>query len=222
MTIPTPNPKVAVPGGQARGDATRARLLSAALDSFASRGFHGTGTRDIAQRAGMSPSAVYVHFRTKEELLYALSLAGHQHALEVVEAAAAAHLSAPDQLREVVERYSEWHALFHTNARVVQYELAALHPDHLLEIVHIRRATEARVRAVIRAGAATGEFSVGSTHTAALAVLSLGIDIARWYREDGTWTPKQIAKDYGRMALSMVGWHAADAVHNRAAESDGM
>jgi AcrR family transcriptional regulator len=206
VTNPIPLPSTTVPGGQARGDATRSRLLAAALDSFADRGFHGTGTRDIAQRAGMSPAAVYTHYRSKEDLLFALSSAGHRHVLEVVEAAAALHATPPDQLREVVEQFAAWHARFHTNARVVQYEMAALSPEHKVEIAALRRAVEARAREVIGTGITRGDFTVRTPNTAALAVLSLGIDVARWYRENGTWTPDGIGKEYGELALRLVGW----------------
>lgn len=204
MTNPIPNPSAAVPGGQARGDATRGRLLAAALDSFASRGFHGTSTRDIAQSAGMSPAAVYVHYRTKEDLLYALSSAGHRHVLTLVEEAAVMHTAPTDQLREIVEQFAAWHARFHTNARVVQYEMAALTPEHKIEIAGLRRAVEMRVREVIASGVTRDEFTVRAPNTAALAVLSLGIDVARWYREDGPWTPEEIGKRYGELALNMV------------------
>ena len=206
MTNPIPHPSATIPGGQARGDATRGRLLAAALASFADRGFHGTGTRDIAQRAGMSPSAVYVHYRTKEDLLYALSSAGHRHVRDIVEAAVALHSRPADQLRELVEQYAAWHARFHTNARVVQYEMEALSSEHRVEIADLRRAVEMCVRTVIDLGVADGDFRVRTPRTAALAVLSLGIDVARWYREEGAWTPEQIGQEYGELALGMVGW----------------
>ncbi|MGW3416419.1 helix-turn-helix domain-containing protein, partial [Streptomyces sp. NPDC000888] len=48
-------------------DAAR-RLLVAAVEAFAERGYHATTTRDIAGRAGMSPAALYIHYKTKEEL----------------------------------------------------------------------------------------------------------------------------------------------------------
>src|SRR5258708_316912 len=64
-------------------DAAR-RLLIAAVDAFAARGYHGTTTRDIADRAGLSPAGVYVHYRSKEELLYRIALIGHQHTHRVV------------------------------------------------------------------------------------------------------------------------------------------
>jgi TetR/AcrR family transcriptional regulator len=46
----------------------RERILAAALDLFASRGFDAVSTTDIAQQAGSSQSVVLYHFKTKEEL----------------------------------------------------------------------------------------------------------------------------------------------------------
>ena len=49
-------------------DATRRRILAAALDLFADRSFEGARTRDIAERAGVSQPSLNYHFRTKDEL----------------------------------------------------------------------------------------------------------------------------------------------------------
>ncbi|SCE24280.1 transcriptional regulator, TetR family, partial [Streptomyces sp. Termitarium-T10T-6] len=60
------------PWGEVTPEAAR-RLLVAAVDAFAERGYHATTTRDIAGRAGMSPAALYIHFKTKQELLHRIS-----------------------------------------------------------------------------------------------------------------------------------------------------
>jgi len=49
-------------------DATRRRILAAALDLFADRSFAGASTRDIAARAGVSQPSLGYHFRSKDEL----------------------------------------------------------------------------------------------------------------------------------------------------------
>ena len=46
------------------------RLLLAGVDAFWRDGFHASSTRDIAKRAKLSPAAVYVHFKAKEDLLF--------------------------------------------------------------------------------------------------------------------------------------------------------
>jgi AcrR family transcriptional regulator len=49
-------------------DATRQRILAAALDLFADRSYDGASTRDIARRAGVSQPSLNYHFRSKHEL----------------------------------------------------------------------------------------------------------------------------------------------------------
>lgn len=74
---------------------TRARLLRAAADAFAARGYDGTRVADIAAAAGVSNGALYAHFGSKAELLVA-ALRTHGRRL-------LADLLAADPDRSVVE-----------------------------------------------------------------------------------------------------------------------
>jgi AcrR family transcriptional regulator len=47
---------------------TSARIVLAARQTFAKRGFHGTSTRDIANEAGTNQGLITYHFGTKEAL----------------------------------------------------------------------------------------------------------------------------------------------------------
>ena len=49
-------------------DATRERILAAALDLFSERGFDGASTREIAARAGVTQPLLNYHFSAKDEL----------------------------------------------------------------------------------------------------------------------------------------------------------
>ncbi|MGC5412761.1 TetR family transcriptional regulator, partial [Streptomyces sp. DT225] len=98
-------------------------------------------TRDIAGRAGMSPAALYIHYKTKEELLHRISRIGHDRALAVLEAAAGSDGTAAERLATAVRSFVRWHAERHTTARVVQYELDALGEEHRAEIIALRRRT---------------------------------------------------------------------------------
>ena len=54
--------------GPAEGETTRARLISAAVDSFTSVGYDGVSVREIERRAGVNSGLVAYHFGSKEEL----------------------------------------------------------------------------------------------------------------------------------------------------------
>lgn len=54
------------------GPDTRQRLLSAALELFAEKGFAATSVREIAESVGIRDSAIYAHFESKQALLDAL------------------------------------------------------------------------------------------------------------------------------------------------------
>ncbi len=55
-----------------RSARTRERILAAATEVFARRGFHGTRVADIAELAGIAYGLVYHHFKNKEEILSAI------------------------------------------------------------------------------------------------------------------------------------------------------
>lgn len=55
-----------------RGEATRERLVTAALELFGRRGYEGVGAREIAASAGAPLSAIPYHFGTKDALYRAV------------------------------------------------------------------------------------------------------------------------------------------------------
>ncbi|HVV11821.1 TetR/AcrR family transcriptional regulator [Amycolatopsis sp.] len=185
-------------------DAAR-RLMLAAVESFAGRGYHATTTRDIAAAAGMSPAALYVHFPSKAALLFAISKSGHEQTLTLVESVAKLDESPKERIRKIVEDFVSWHARRHTVARVVQYELQALPEQEYAVVAGLRRRIEQHVREVIAEGVEQGELSVGDLRTAARAVLSLGVDVARWYSDRMGKTPKALGREYGELVLRMLG-----------------
>ncbi|MFF3908934.1 TetR/AcrR family transcriptional regulator [Streptomyces sp. NPDC001848] len=192
------------PWAEVTPDAAR-RLLVAAVEAFAERGYHATTTRDIAGRAGMSPAALYIHYKTKEELLHRISRIGHDKALEILRTAARREGSATERLADAVSSFVRWHAGRRTTARVVQYELDALGPDARAEILALRRQVDAEVRGIVEDGVAAGEFDVLDVKGTTLAILSLCIDVARWFNVDGPRTPEEVGALYADLVLRMVG-----------------
>jgi AcrR family transcriptional regulator len=187
-------------------------LLSSAVRCFAAKGFHATTTRDITTGVGLSPAALYVHFPSKEQVLFEIARRGHESALATVKDPVIAQ--APDattRLRSLVGRFVAWHARQHVAARVCQYELSALTPEHYAEIREIRREFNVVFRDAIAAGTAEGAFAPVDVNRVVRGMLSLGIDLVRWYRLDGSDSPEQLGEFYADLALSMVSAAVAGA-----------
>jgi AcrR family transcriptional regulator len=53
---------------QQRSIVTQEKLLDAAIDAFSEKGFKGTSTRDIAERAGVHHPLITYHFKNKDRL----------------------------------------------------------------------------------------------------------------------------------------------------------
>ena len=180
-------------------------ILQAATEAFAEVGFSGTSTRDIAARAGMSPAALYAHYRSKEEVLHEISLLGTRRVLEAVLTAAASAVSPPDRLAAVAYELTLWHARSSVRARVVNYELAHLSPEHGAQVRELRRQIHGAVRSIVEAGVRTGELGTPDPAMTAAAIESMCVDVARWFRPDGAWSPETLAEHHRMMALRLAG-----------------
>jgi len=182
------------------------RLAVAAVQAFAEHGYHATSTRDIAARAGMSPAALYIHYPSKEELLYRIAKIGYQHALGTFVRAASGAETAPQRIAALVRALTLWHAEHHTAALAGHYEIDALAPEHRAEVDDIRRRIERIVQDAIAEGVGDEVFTVPDIRGAALAILSLTIDVARWFQYEHQRSAEQVADLYAVLVLRMLGY----------------
>src|SRR4051812_22529024 len=192
---------------------TQRRIVQAAIQAFADRGFHATTTRDIALGAGLSPAGMYVHYPSKAAVLAQVSLLGHRAARRLVENALAGSgrgETSTSRLRTCVQTFTAWHARHHQVARVVQYELGALTGAERAEVNGMRRDIESLLEAEVRRGVDAGELAVEQPRATTRAVLSLCIDVSRWYDPAGRESPDDVAALYGRLALRMLGARVDD------------
>ncbi|GGA66548.1 TetR family transcriptional regulator [Nitratireductor aestuarii] len=178
----------------------RRTLAQAAVDEFGKRGFHATTTRHIAERIGMSPAALYIHYPSKADLLFTIAKIGHEAVLNESLAAVEGISDHHERVLSFVRTFTAWHAVNHLLARVIQYELHSLQPDHLKEIAAIRRRT---------ADFAAEEFRHLVSDTSKLrmrtvACLSLSIDVARWYVPGKSPAPEELGAEYAQLVIAML------------------
>jgi AcrR family transcriptional regulator len=179
-------------------------LLTSAVVCFADRGYHATTTRDITSTLGLSPGALYVHFSSKEEVLFEIARTGHERALQALQAERDSG-DTRNYMARLTASLVEWHARHHTVARVCQHELAALSEEHFAAIRDLRQQFSAILRSGLERGVQEGVFDAPDINRSVRAILSLGIDLVRWYRADGADSPQVLGQFYSDLALRMIG-----------------
>lgn len=187
-----------------RAEGTRARILTAASLAFVELGYHGASTREIALRAGMSPSAMYVHFSSKEELLFEISRLCHEATTAALLGNLALSPVPTQSLRLGIGAFSTFQAENSELMRTVEYEYKSLSGSYRREIAAMRSHIENTLRGVLARGIESGEFVIHDLDTMVILLLSLCIDIDRWYRPDPIRTPATIGMQYADLAIRLV------------------
>lgn len=155
---------------QARTQATRRRLLTAAEKTFARDGFEAARLEDIAGLAGYTRGAFYAHFRSKEDIFFALLEDWVAERIGEVNAVLATHANPAARLRALREHYAQLAKDRRLVLLSLEFKLYAIrHPE-----AHARlRARQRRIRASVgeflhRLVAATGHrLPIPSTAAAA-------------------------------------------------------
>jgi AcrR family transcriptional regulator len=165
-----------------RKEARPEEILSAALESFAERGFAATRIEDVAARAGISKGTLYLYFDGKEELFKAVVRQALLPNLARIEALAASFEGPSASLLE---------RLLATVAGVVESRVGAIpklviaeagnFPDlarfYLDEVVHRGLGL---IAGILRRGIARGEFRAIDVDHAVFCVIAPLLIAALW------------------------------------------
>jgi len=157
-----------------RKTARPAEILSAALASFAERGFAATRLDDVAARAGVTKGTLYLYFRNKEELFKDVVrqelLPTIEWAEAIVADSAASSMVLLEQLAELFSRIGS--SRLSAIPKLVLTE-AGNFPDlarfYLEEVVDQGKAL---LRKVLERGVETGEFRPIDTESVVLCVIA--------------------------------------------------
>jgi len=189
---------------RAADSAAAERMRRAAIDAFAESGYGGSSTRQIAKRLNMSATAMYPHYRSKEELLYAIALEGHSGLLAALRMADDPAARFTERLRLVVAAFATWHAENHKLARVVQYELHGLTQAHYRTIAPLRHQATDVIAEIVAGGVTTGEFHVDNVDEVVMAISSLCVDVCRWFPSKRHSNAQKLGEVYARVAERLV------------------
>jgi len=119
----------------ARSDRNRADILAAAAQAIARDGYHGMSMRDLSRATGRGLASFYVHFASKEDILFALQTEAFDALIESARGAIATEADPSQRL----------HAFILNHVRFF-----AMHPDVMRALVQEAGALPAAKRAAVR------------------------------------------------------------------------
>jgi AcrR family transcriptional regulator len=131
---------------QVRKTNTKQKILDAASDLFYRHGPRGVGMDQVIARSGVAKSTMYVHFRTKDELVAAYISRTDDSWMSQLRAAAESAGDSPAEqlvgLFEALVDAFERHGSFGCPFISVAVEAAADSPAHANTVSHTRRRHE--------------------------------------------------------------------------------
>lgn len=149
----------------------RNALITIAIELLAEEGVHGLSLRKIAQRAGVSHNAPYMHFADKEAVLAAIAEEGFQQlARQVKGAIAPSKDSTSQQLIAASQAYVDF-ALNHPNHVEVMFR-----PMDVAQYPALAEASQAaldQLFEIVQSGQVKGELVAGDTHSMTKAIWAM-------------------------------------------------
>lgn len=171
---------------------TRARILDAALELFAERGFHGTGVAEIGDRADVQRGALYYHIGSKEELLWQILRDYTVLVLDDAERIADGPGDPVVTLRALVRSHVRLIIRHRREVAVQLRDVGALTGERAAELQDLRDRVQRAWQRVLDAGHAAGALRTAD-HVVTNGLLGMLNSVPLWYRPHGGRTPDEIA-----------------------------
>jgi AcrR family transcriptional regulator len=198
------NDSATLPGGLELGE-TPLRILGAAAELFATRGFHGTSMRELADASGLRAPSIYEHFGSKEQLLVELIAIGRDMAIvELDRAAAVAGPTPPERLDATVTALVGIHTTWPALMRVLTDDVHGVGEQTVHTASVARLELSLRLGQVLAEGEASGDFDVGNLVATVAAVHGLLIRIPHWFRPGDDYGVDDLTRDYRRLVRAML------------------
>ena len=184
----------------------RNNILRSARDTFADKGFDGASIRDIAQTAGLSLSALYYYFPSKQEALYELVHTAYSWYIEHARAVISEVADNPiDRVTVAVRYLARYRTENISVSTVLIRDTERLTGDNAVQVKELQREAREIIQDLVSAGIADGSFRVDNAALATRAIHSICNSLSLWYRPTGDLTPDMIERDFTQFSLRILG-----------------
>lgn len=177
------------------GEGRKEHILRVAAELFAAKGYNATGVQELSDAIGLGRGALYHHIKSKEMLLYEISIKLLRDILVGAEEIVDSDRPADEKLRQLARQLLSDIARNRIGWTVSLQELRGLEPEHREEVIAARDSYEQLWAAVFSQGAEEGVM-VEVSPTLRRGLLGLFNSSHRWIREEGEEDPQAIADEY--------------------------
>ena len=155
-------------------ESRRDEILNAAIRCFATRGFEGASTREIAREAGAKQPLLYYHFGSKADLYLAAVLDQLDRLHAGLAAALCDGCDHGERLRTFVRTYYDHFTIYEPGLSVCLREISGL-PGDLAEQISAahRRSATGVLQGIIAAGICEGVFRPLDAEACAYAIIGI-------------------------------------------------
>jgi|KBSMisStaDraftv2_1062788.scaffolds.fasta_scaffold338720_2 TetR/AcrR family transcriptional regulator len=176
----------AVPSRAEQSDTKRKAIIREAARVFNRRGSHGTTLEDVAERLGVSKTALYRYVDNKNDLLCAC----HEEAMEIanenLDIGERTGRNGLEKIQIAMTGYLRT-MISDLGVPVLLLEENALEAQSAVRIVKLRDAFEKRLRGLVELGVADASIVPTDPKLAVFMLLGAVHWVTKWFSPDGAW-----------------------------------
>jgi len=186
--------------------ARRREIFAAAARVFHRKGYHGTRIQDVADELGMRKGSLYYYISSKEDLLRGLVEGPIQQMIDEAQDVLATRHSAPRKLALVIESHLR---CFQEHKDVwgifLREDLDLLNRNAACDVRRLARQYHDLWEQLLREGMDSGEFDPDlEPRVVVKAIIGMCDGTYTWFRPDGTFPIREIARIFAGFALKGV------------------
>ncbi|MFE7157011.1 TetR family transcriptional regulator [Streptomyces sp. NPDC057636] len=170
------------------------RILDAASALFYEHGYDKTSTRELAEAAQLSKSALYYYVPSKESVLFQLNLRLTVDGIESLQRIQRDNTDPVEALHEVILWQSSSVARNLGALRALSYEMRFLDEAHYGQIKVLRDEYTRLFCSVIRAAAGLPDDAGGYSDVISMTILGMLNFMHHWYKPSGRLSPQEIGE----------------------------
>lgn len=174
-------------------ESRKEKILKAAMELFAEKGYHGTILDEVAKKAGITKAALYYYFRSKEQIISTIMNMGVARMNKVI-GLGTSTLSPKEKLHKFIRYHVEFSADSTELSKITFEQLHAL-PKRTRDAFRRRqKKVDRTLQNILQEGIDDGSFTLDDVKIASYAILGLCIWTYQWYSPDGRLSQEKISE----------------------------